>query len=309
MRLPGFSSNHPNEGKYLPGGGRPLTLPGMGPADPLDAASLERALRGSWGRRLRLLAVVGSTNDEAARWAAAGAPEGAVVVADHQTRGRGRRGRSWASRPGRSVQLSVVLRPRLAPEGLGLLTAALGVAVCEAVEETAALAARLKWPNDVTVGGRKLAGILVETRHAPGATPLAIAGVGVNVSWTCEELAAAAGEGATSIACELARAGRGGAPARAEVAAAVLARAEEEVSLLARPDGRAEVVTRAQGRSAVVGRRVAVRLPDGRLLEGRALGLRPSGALELDLVDRTVSLDAGEIETVRAAPPEGHPAP
>jgi BirA family biotin operon repressor/biotin-[acetyl-CoA-carboxylase] ligase len=103
------------------------------------------------------------------------------VVADSQAAGRGRRGRAWLDEPGASLLASIVLRPRLEPARLPGLSLAAAVAVAEALTRTAGVSPRLKWPNDVLVNGRKLAGILLETRLS-GERPTTILGVGVNLS-------------------------------------------------------------------------------------------------------------------------------
>ena len=118
--------------------------------------------------------VLPSTMIEAARLAAEGAPAGTVVVAEEQTAGQGRHGRSWHSAPGDGLYFTVILRmPELKPA----ITLALGVAVADSVREVAAIMPDLRWPNDVMVGDRKLAGIL--TRYEPGAV---LAGIGINVN-------------------------------------------------------------------------------------------------------------------------------
>jgi BirA family biotin operon repressor/biotin-[acetyl-CoA-carboxylase] ligase len=112
---------------------------------------------------------VESTQPIAFAIAADGAPDRSVVIADSQAAGRGRRGRPWHDEPGASLLVSIVLRPRLPAARLATLSLAAGVALAEALERAAGLDARLKWPNDVLVGGRKLAGILLESRL--GTTP------------------------------------------------------------------------------------------------------------------------------------------
>jgi BirA family biotin operon repressor/biotin-[acetyl-CoA-carboxylase] ligase len=124
---------------------------------------------------------VDSTQTVAFALAADGAPDGTVVVADSQAAGRGRRGRAWLDEPGASLLASIVLRPRLEPARLPGLSLAAAVAVAEALTRTAGVSPRLKWPNDVLVNGRKLAGILLETRLS-GERPTTILGVGVNLS-------------------------------------------------------------------------------------------------------------------------------
>ncbi|HEU4369938.1 MAG TPA: biotin--[acetyl-CoA-carboxylase] ligase [Methylomirabilota bacterium] len=124
---------------------------------------------------------VESTQTIAFALAADGAADGTVVVADSQAAGRGRRGRAWVDEPGASLLASIVLRPRLDPVRLPGLSLAAAVAVAEALTRTAGLTPRLKWPNDVLVGGRKIAGILLESR-VTGEQATTIIGVGVNLA-------------------------------------------------------------------------------------------------------------------------------
>ena len=167
------------------------------PADPLprelqDAFDAVRARLGRLGTSWRYYATVGSTSDVATLLASgsgarsASAAEGAVVIADAQTAGRGRRGRSWFSPPGSGLYISTVLAPGNAtsPErATSLLTLAAGVALAEAIERVTGLAAPIKWPNDLLVGRRKLAGILAEglaQDPAAGVGPVVL-GYGVNI--------------------------------------------------------------------------------------------------------------------------------
>jgi BirA family biotin operon repressor/biotin-[acetyl-CoA-carboxylase] ligase len=150
-------------------------------------------------------AETGSTNADAAAMADAGAPEGSVVIADQQTAGRGRLGRSWSSPPGTGIYASVVFRPE--PAVARMLTIAAGVAMAEAIDEATGLAPVLKWPNDVYLGGgpqsgRKVAGILAEAGGSGGHTWVVI-GFGINVlpAFFPRELALRA----TSVESELGR--------------------------------------------------------------------------------------------------------
>jgi BirA family biotin operon repressor/biotin-[acetyl-CoA-carboxylase] ligase len=124
---------------------------------------------------------VESTQSVAFELAAGGAADGTAVVADSQASGRGRRGRPWLDEPGASLLVSIIMRPRLEPSRLPGLSVAAGVAVADALTRTAGLKPRLKWPNDVLVGGRKLAGILLESRVA-GERVTTVLGVGVNLA-------------------------------------------------------------------------------------------------------------------------------
>ena len=123
----------------------------------------------------------GSTNDEAARLARAGARHGTIVIAQTQRAGRGRDGRAWISPRGAGLYLSLVLRPPLPLADVPPLTLALGIAICDAVRATG-VEARLKWPNDVLVGSRKLSGVLVEAQSQGGRLESIVAGIGVNLA-------------------------------------------------------------------------------------------------------------------------------
>lgn len=129
---------------------------------------------------------LGSTNDEAKTLADAGAPEGLLVLAETQTAGRGRQGRRWLTPPGTALAFSLVLRPALPAAQAARLVMLAGVAVAEAVEHTAGVHAQLKWPNDVLLNGRKVAGILVESALREADLEYAILGIGLNVSWAPE---------------------------------------------------------------------------------------------------------------------------
>jgi BirA family transcriptional regulator, biotin operon repressor / biotin---[acetyl-CoA-carboxylase] ligase len=123
----------------------------------------------------------GSTNDEAARLARAGAPRGTVVIAETQRAGRGREGRAWASPRGVGLYLSAVLRPPLPLVDVPPMTLAIGIACCDAARLYAP-AVVLKWPNDLLVGGRKLGGVLVEAQSQGSRLESVIVGIGINLT-------------------------------------------------------------------------------------------------------------------------------
>ncbi|HEV3473201.1 MAG TPA: biotin--[acetyl-CoA-carboxylase] ligase, partial [Actinomycetota bacterium] len=156
--------------------------------DALSKEAVAAARRGRFGHVIRYFDDTASTNTEALEWAMNEAPEGALVVADHQTGGRGRWGRSWFSIPGKLLQFSLILRPQIQLDRHGLLTGGLGVACAEAIETTTGLPARVKWPNDVVVESRKIVGMLVETQTMGAAISAAICGIGVNVSLQRDDL-------------------------------------------------------------------------------------------------------------------------
>lgn len=174
----------------------------MSPADALDADAIRAGLAGQLiGNRVVALESVASTNDVAAQMAAKHS-EGLVVFAEQQTAGRGQYGRRWESAVGKGLWMSVLLRPRIAIGDSARLTAMLAEAIAAAILETLGITAAIKPPNDVYIGGRKVAGVLVEMRAEPGGGYCAIAGMGVNVNHTPEdfpiELRASAGSLATA---------------------------------------------------------------------------------------------------------------
>jgi BirA family transcriptional regulator, biotin operon repressor / biotin---[acetyl-CoA-carboxylase] ligase len=210
-----------------------------------------------------------STNERAKLLAAAGAPHGTLVTADEQTAGRGRQGRAWTSPPRSAVLMSLVLREL--DERLPLTAA---VALCEALP----LEAAIKWPNDVWIEGRKVAGILVEGRPQEG---WAVLGVGVNV--TTERFPVELAESATSLRL----AGSAATPAQ------VLADLLESLSrwLSAPPE---RVLETWRSLDALKGERV--RWTGG---EGIADGIDDSGALRVETGSGFVTLDAGEVHLLR----------
>jgi BirA family biotin operon repressor/biotin-[acetyl-CoA-carboxylase] ligase len=215
-----------------------------------------------------------STNERAKALAAAGAPHGTLVTADEQSAGRGRQGRVWTAPPRSAVLMSVVLRDL--DERHALLPFAAALAVCEALP----LEATIKWPNDVWIHGRKVAGILIEGRPQEG---WAVLGIGINVSIQADDFPAELRDIATSLAIE-------GAPSRVdEILAAVVNRLND---CLSAPPTRVLEAWRA--RDALKGQRV--RWSGG---EGIADGIDDSGALLVETRDGAVTLDAGEVHLLR----------
>jgi len=136
-----------------------------------------------WQDRVHYFSTIGSTNDEARRLARQGAPCGTVLIAETQTGGHGRRGRSFHSPASSGIYLSVILRPNCAATELMHLTCAAAVAVCDAVERSAGFRPGIKWTNDIVHGKRKLGGILTELGfHLQGSVDYAIIGIGLNCS-------------------------------------------------------------------------------------------------------------------------------
>jgi len=177
----------------------------VGCADRLIAREIGRELGTAVvGRRIACLERVGSTNDAAWEEALSGAEEGTVIFAEEQTAGRGRMGRRWFSPRGAGLWMSVVFRPALSVQQSHQLTAMASVAVAQAMREEFQVAARIRWPNDVYIENRKVAGILVEGRAlATGVT--FVVGVGVNVNAVEADFPVELQEFATSLAIETGR--------------------------------------------------------------------------------------------------------
>jgi BirA family biotin operon repressor/biotin-[acetyl-CoA-carboxylase] ligase len=167
-------------------------------ADPIVRAG---SRLGRFGNHILWYAEVSSTNDVAAVLAERGAEEGTVVIADMQTAGRGRHGRAWASPVGAGLYLSAVLRPR--ETALPLLTLATGLAVAEAVHAATGLDPSVKWPNDIYLGARKVAGILAEAGSSAAVIQHVVLGIGINVGAAAYPPDVAAR--ATSLESELGR--------------------------------------------------------------------------------------------------------
>ncbi len=171
--------------------------------DRLAEPEVARSLRTRWiGRReLRCVPVCASTNDLARDLARGGAPSGALVTAEEQTAGRGRGGRRWHSPPGLGIYLSLVYRPPVPLDSAALLQVTTGVAVAHAAMRVTARTASLRWPNDVLVQGRKLAGLLVEAQETGSAREAYVVGVGLNVNQrSAEEFPEEIREEAVSLA-------------------------------------------------------------------------------------------------------------
>jgi BirA family biotin operon repressor/biotin-[acetyl-CoA-carboxylase] ligase len=228
-------------------GGRGYRLSGV--PDSLGSREIAPLLNtAEIGREIHHYSDLPSTNDEAHRLAELGAAHGEVVVAEIQTAGRGRRGRAWVSPPGKSIALSVILRPGLPPHRAPEIALAAAVAVCEAARELGAPSATIKWPNDVECSGRKLAGLLTELRTDGERTRHVVLGIGFN--------------------CNL----------EPHDSCARLLEALDEWLALHDLEGFAPVRERFRQLSSTLGRRVRVELDPG-ILEGDALDLADDGAL------------------------------
>jgi BirA family transcriptional regulator, biotin operon repressor / biotin---[acetyl-CoA-carboxylase] ligase len=211
-----------------------------------------------------------STNTALVEEARRGASEGLVLVADHQTAGRGRLGRTWSAEPGTALLMSVLLRPPLPIDEVPVVLMAAGLAACDGVEAAAGFRPGLKWPNDLVVGDRKLAGLLTEATG--GADPGVVLGLGINVGAAAYP-AELAGE-ATSCEDVAAR------PVdRGELLVAFLTALESRYSTVLSGGGRGATLSAYRADSATLGRQVRVELTAGPPLVGQASRLADDGQL------------------------------
>jgi BirA family biotin operon repressor/biotin-[acetyl-CoA-carboxylase] ligase len=272
----------------LPGRGYRLA---EGRGEPTPGEVGARLATRRMGRVLRHLPQTDSTNREAARWAEEGAPEGALVVADFQTAGRGRLGRSWHGRPGESLLLSLVLRPRVPAARAPLVTFVAASALADAVSGWVDPGRiEIKWPNDVLIDGRKTAGILLEGRTEGGGVGYVVLGVGVNVTGDTAGMP----EEIRGTAAVLASAARR-APDRLELLCRFLEALEELYDRFV-SEGFEAVRPRWDRWFRMAGREVRVS-GGGRMREGRVLGLADDGALELATAAGGIErIHAGDIE-------------
>jgi len=255
------------------------------PEDITEALARAGARLGPFQHRLSWYEEIGSTNDVSASLAEGGAPEGCVIAANAQSSGRGRFGRSWASPPGAGLYVSVILRP--AREALPLLTIAAGVAVAEGVQAASGLSPCVKWPNDVYVGARKLAGILAEAGSSPARVDHVVLGFGINLRSAA--LPRDVASRATSLESELGR-----CVDRGLVLAECLAALAERYQMLQSGAGE-EVISAWRARAAQhLGRPVEWDAEHGSC-RGVAHDIDARGALLVRVDDEIVRVISGEV--------------
>lgn len=261
------------------------------PEDLLPVRVEAKLTPGGLGSPLIHFPEIDSTNLEGRRRAEAGAPHGACLVADHQSAGRGRLGRRWQAPPKTCLLISVLLRPTLPLARVFGLTLVSSLAVCRAVEDLCGLAPRIKWPNDVYLDGRKLAGILTEFTSRAERVEYVVLGIGLNVNLTPAHLKRL-DQPANSL-----KAATGKNWDRALVLAALLNNLSELYDMHAAGEEE-ELRRQYNARSWLTGRQVQVR--DGEeIRSGKAVGLAPDGALLLEMAGgEVVSISHGDVSVV-----------
>lgn len=267
---------------------------------PLDGRALERALvrPGSLWTRVDVVPSMGSTNTELAARARDGAEHGTVLVTEHQTAGRGRLDRTFTTPARAALTFSVLLRPTAPTSRYGWLPLLMGVAAVRGLHRIAEVAAALKWPNDVLLGERKLAGILAEAVTTAHGTAVVI-GMGLNVAQTRSELPV---DTATSLTL-----GRAACVDRDPLLRAVLRAFADRYGTWTAWDGDAEASGLAEEyrtHCTTLGQRVRVHLPGQRRMEGTAVGVDADGCLTVRAADgQPTALSAGDVVHVRPRVP------
>lgn len=266
-------------------------------ADWTGAADVARRV----GRRIEHHASIGSTNDRAREVLREPGGDGLAVVADLQTAGRGRRGRSWLSPSGANLMVSVPLPTRLDPRAGALLGIATALAVrdaCATVAPEAGLA--IRWPNDVVAAdGAKLAGLLLETALEDGWLVEAVIGIGINTNWRRAEMPAEIAARATSLTDLV-----GTSVDRVALLGTLLDALDREIAALEAGD---TPLPRLRAVSWLDGRRIELDL-GGTMVEGRVAGIGDDGSLLLDGADGRTAYTVGEVVRVLDAATAGAPA-
>jgi BirA family biotin operon repressor/biotin-[acetyl-CoA-carboxylase] ligase len=228
---------------------------------------------------------VDSTNNVLYDLAKKGLKEGAVVLAEEQTDGKGRQLRHWASPAGGGIYMSCLLRPVITPNEIPIITIVAAVAVAKAIREISGLSAEIKWPNDILMNDRKVCGILTEMKAEQDRVEFVIIGIGVNVNTRVKRLP----KGASSLKEELRRAGREDTVSRIALTKRILENLESEYFILNK-SGPVSIIDEWKHLSAMLGSRIKVVLPT-RTFEAQAHTIDRDGAL-------MVRLDSGIIEKV-----------
>jgi BirA family biotin operon repressor/biotin-[acetyl-CoA-carboxylase] ligase len=264
--------------------------------DSLTREEIVPGLKTKWlGHSYHYLGMLESTNDYALRLAVDGAPHGTVVVAEKQTKGRGRLRREWISHPGLGIYLSILLRNPLPIQIASQSTYIGSLALVETLREEFGVRASIKWPNDVLINGRKAAGILTETQSDQDFSRFIVMGIGINVNHTRDDLGGPFRYPATSIAMEL------GVPVkRQRVLVEFLGQFERQYDRF-QQGGISVLIPEIQAHSEILGKIITVATAD-REIVGRAEGFTPEGALLLAAKDGSREiLWAGDVLLVEGA--------
>ncbi len=224
------------------------------------------------GRDIRVFQETGSTNDVVEKLARDGVKEGVAVFAESQTKGRGRLGRKWISPPGKGLWFSVLLRPDLQPQAATQLTVAAATALTRAIREQTNLTPKIKWPNDILIGGKKVAGVLTELGAELDHIKYIILGIGVDVNLDAADLPEELRDVATSLKIET-----GHSVSRAELAAAILRELDKDYERICNRQF-SKVSEEWESQCATLSHNVSIKVGE-RTIRGQAEALDEDGAL------------------------------
>lgn len=243
------------------------------------------------GKKVLSYRTLGSTNQLAFRLAESGVGEGALIVADEQTKGKGRMDRSWFSPPSLGLWLSLILRPEIPPFKAPGLSICAGLALAQTIKTLTGLDAKIKWPNDCLINGRKVGGILLELSAELDRTNFVIAGIGVNVNHLCEDFPKKLSSVATSIRMEW-----GKEISRMSLLASFLENFES-IYLDFKKSGLAPKRQLIKRFSSLLGRKVAVKFGKERI-EGVAEDIDDNGSLVIRTRREKRMVRAGEVTVI-----------
>src|SRR5208337_1734952 len=245
------------------------------------------------GSEIFFFPVIGSTNTAAAGLAAKGQREGTVIIADSQTEGRGRRGRTWVSPAWKNLYLSIIVRPGIPPRDASILTLMSAVACASAIQKLSSLPVSIKWPNDLMVADKKIGGILTEMKADADTIDYAVIGIGVNLNLESSDMPDNIRETATSV---MLQAGR---PQSRTLYALEIIKSLDSWYAVLLQSGKGPVLDAWKSLSSTIGRTVTAATGEAELT-GLAEGIDNEGLLILRLPDRSVmKINAGDVTILR----------
>ena len=233
------------------------------------------------GSEIVFFRLIGSTNTEAARLASKGQREGTVIIADSQTEGRGRLGRTWVSPAGKNLYLSIIVRPAIPPREASILTLMSAVAFTSAIQRLSSVPVSIKWPNDLMVADKKIGGILTEMKADADSINYVVIGMGINLNLDTSDMPDSIRESATSVMLQA-----GSLQSRTEYALEIIKSMDYWYTIL-RESGKCPIIESWQRLSSTAGRAVTVTTGEVKLT-GLAEGIDTEGLLLLRLGDNSV---------------------
>ncbi len=245
------------------------------------------------GSEIVFFPIIGSTNTAAAGLAAKGQRHGTVIIADSQTEGRGRRGRTWASPAGKNLYLSVIVRPGIPPRDASILTLMSAVACSSSIRRLSSVPVSIKWPNDLMAGDKKIGGILTEMKADADSIDYAVIGVGINLNLDSYDMPDNIRETATSVMLQT------GSPQSRTLYALEIIKSLDCWYTTLLQSGKGPVIDAWKSLSSTIGRTVTAITGEAKLI-GLAEGIDDEGLLILRLQDSSViKINAGDVTIMR----------